>query len=54
MDSGCDAADDPADNGQESTARPLLPTEVIGIVDQLLCLEVRIPGRHRRLCSSPR
>ncbi len=25
-------------------ARPLLPAEVIGIIDQLLCLEVSVPA----------
>jgi hypothetical protein len=33
-------------------SRPLLPTEVIGIMDQILCLEVR-RACHTKLSRSP-
>ncbi|CAK7566588.1 MAG: N-alpha-acetyltransferase, non-catalitic subunit [Sporothrix epigloea] len=39
MDSGCVPAEELADNGQQIT-RCLLPSEVLGIIDQLLCLEM--------------
>ena len=41
MDSGCAAPED-AEEGDYQIERTLLPTEVIGIIDQLLCLEVRL------------
>lgn len=39
MDSGCLAPGESLDEDYDVT-RPLLPTEVLGIIDQLLCLEV--------------
>lgn len=39
MDSGCLADGESLDPDYDVT-RPLLPTEVIGIIDQLLCHEV--------------
>lgn len=41
MDSGCLAPGESLDEDYDVT-RPLLPTEVLGIIDQLLCLEVCI------------
>lgn len=49
MDSGCVPAEELADNGQQIT-RCLLPSEVLGIIDQLLCLEVRIWGQFHHCC----
>lgn len=40
MDSGCLAAGESLDDDYDVT-RPLLPKEVLGIIDQLLCHEVR-------------
>lgn len=40
MDSGCLAPGESLDDEYDFT-RQLLPSEVIGIIDQLLCLEVR-------------
>ncbi|CAK7227713.1 N-alpha-acetyltransferase, non-catalitic subunit [Sporothrix bragantina] len=39
MDSGCVTAEELVDNDQQIT-RSLLPAEVVGIIDQLLCLEM--------------
>lgn len=39
MDSGCLAPGESLDDDYDVT-RPLLPSEVVGIIDQLLCLEV--------------
>ncbi|CAK7209415.1 N-alpha-acetyltransferase, non-catalitic subunit [Sporothrix curviconia] len=39
MDSGCVSAEELVDNDQQ-IKRSLLPTEVVGIIDQLLCLEM--------------
>lgn len=39
MDSGCLAAGESLDDDYDVT-RPLLPKEVLGIIDQLLCHEV--------------
>ena len=50
MDSGCVAAEELVDNDQQIT-RSLLPAEIIGIIDQLLCLEVC--NSKRRSCSVP-
>lgn len=44
MDSGCLAPGESLDDEYDFT-RQLLPSEVIGIIDQLLCLEVRSPIR---------
>lgn len=41
MDSGCVSAEELVDNDNQIT-HPLLPAEVIGIIDQLICLEVRV------------
>lgn len=41
MDSGFLAPGESLDEDYDVT-RPLLPTEVLGIIDQLLCLEVSI------------
>lgn len=41
MDSGCLEAEDSLDVDYDVT-RPLLPEEVLGIIDQLLCHEVSI------------
>jgi hypothetical protein len=42
MDSGCLAPGESLDDEYDFT-RQLLPSEVIGIIDQLLCLEVGSP-----------
>jgi len=39
MDSGCLAPSESLDDDYDVT-KPLLPSEVLGIIDQLLCLEV--------------
>lgn len=41
MDSGCLAAEEALDEDYDVN-RPLLPAEVLGIIDQLLCHEVRV------------
>lgn len=50
MDSGCLAPGESLDEDYDVT-RPLLPSEVVGIIDQLLSLEVRrlVWGTARRL-----
>ena len=48
MDSGCLAPGESLDDDYDVT-RPLLPAEVIGIIDQLLSLEVSAP-----LANGPR
>jgi N-alpha-acetyltransferase 35, NatC auxiliary subunit len=48
MDSGCFEAEE-SEDGHYDVSRPLLPEETLGIVDQLLCHEVRLatdPPRH--------
>ncbi|KAL1907463.1 N-alpha-acetyltransferase, non-catalitic subunit [Sporothrix stenoceras] len=40
MDSGCVSAEELVDNDHQQIMRSLLPAEVIGIIDQLLCLEM--------------
>lgn len=42
MDSGCVSAEELVDNDHQQIMHSLLPAEVIGIIDQLLCLEVRL------------
>jgi hypothetical protein len=46
MDSGCVA---PGEDFEElyDVSRPLLPEEILGIIDELLCLEVRISQPRR-------
>ncbi len=39
MDSGCVSTEELGDS-DDLVVRPLLPAEVVGIIDQLLCLEV--------------
>jgi N-alpha-acetyltransferase 35, NatC auxiliary subunit len=41
MDSGCLAPGESLDDDYD-VSRPLLPSEVMGIIDQLLCLEVSL------------
>ncbi|KJR85419.1 amino-acid N-acetyltransferase subunit Mak10 [Sporothrix schenckii 1099-18] len=40
MDSGCVSAEELVDNDHQQLMRSLLPAEVVGIIDQLLCLEM--------------
>ncbi len=49
MDSGCPEAEETLDDAYD-ICRPLLPEEVLGIIDQLLCHEVREPSFRRRGC----
>lgn len=51
MDSGCVA---PGEEFEElyDVSRDLLPEEVLGIIDQLLCHEVRLPRRRAPSCHS--
>lgn len=50
MDSGCLEAEDSLDVDYDVT-RPLLPEEVLGIIDQLLCHEVSFaPVESFSLC----
>lgn len=48
MDSACS---DPHEEAAElyDVRRELLPEEVLGIMDQLLCHEVLLPGHHQQL-----
>ena len=47
MDSGCLAPAESLDEDYDVT-RPLLPAEILGIIDQLLCLEVGLVMRNMK------
>ena len=51
MDSGCLPSGESVDEDYDVT-RPLLPAEVIGIIDQLLCLEVWRPHIPSMSCNA--
>ncbi len=50
MDSGCLAPGESLDEDYDVT-RPLLPSEVVGIIDQLLSLEVSFPFPQGPACE---
>ena len=50
MDSGCLAPGESLDEDYDVT-RPLLPSEVVGIIDQLLSLEVGFPFLQGLVCE---